>query len=349
MQYPYIRIDSADPFERGVQYGTQAKEQICKAREYYSGVMAARGMAWNDVCRFADRYAQKIHDFAPDLIEEIKGIAKGAGLTEGDVLGINLRYEIAKFGSFPECTTGVALPEATASKTTLAFKNWDFAQGVMDHIVVIHITAGDTKILGLTEAGQLIRDGFTNWGLCLNANNLQSARDHEGYGIPATILRRKALMSRSFEEAAEVIRTAPRTVSSNILLSDVANGRAIDFEWHPDGQDEMLPVDGIVTHANHFVMHPELDGITGRPKNRDLRLRELLMAEHGNITVETIMNALRDHKYYPLSLCGHPDPEAGAYGKNRITVSSMITDYANGCAWICAGPPCEGEYVRYEL
>ena len=349
MQYPLIEINSDRPEERGLQYGTQAARWIRTARDYYRGVMASRGMAWDAVCRFAGSYADRIRDFSPELIDEVRGIAAGADVAEEDILAINLRYEIAKFGSIPECTTGAALPEATASGTTLAFKNWDFSRGVMKHLLVIHIVAGDVRILGLTEAGQVIRDGFNNFGISINANNLQSVHDHAGFGIPVTFLRRKVLMSRSFEEAAAIIRTAPRTVSNNILLSDGINGRAVDFEWHPEGADELYPENGILTHANHFVMHPELDAITGRPKNRDARLRELLMKEHGRIDVAVIQAAMRDHKYYPLSICGHPDPGGGTYGADRITVSSMITDFSGGCAYICGGPPCEDEYVRYEL
>ena len=349
MQYPLIEINSDRPEERGLQYGAQAVEQIHTAREYYRAIMAKKGMPWEAVRRFAGKYAEKIRDFSPELIDEIGGIAAGAGVTPEDILAINLRYEIAKFGSIPECTTGVTLPKATASGTTFAFKNWDFSQGVMKHLLVLHIVAGDIRILGLTEAGQLIRDGFNNFGISINANNLQSVHDHAGFGIPVTFLRRKVLMSRSFEEAAQIIRQAPRTVSNNILLADGIAGRAIDFEWHPEGADELFPEDGILTHANHFVMHPELDAITGRPKNRDVRLRELLTKENGRIDVPIIQAAMRDHKYYPLSICGHPDPGAGPYGADRITVSSMITDFTGGCAYICGGPPCEDDYVRYEL
>ena len=349
MRYPYILIDSDDPFERGVQYGVQAAEQICIARDYYRKVMEAQGKPWDTVLRFARRYAEKIWDFGPELMKEIRGIADGAGLSEEEILVINLRYEIAKFGSIPECTTGVVLPEASTSGTSYSFKNWDFSQGVMPHLLVLHIVTSKVRILGLTEAGQLIRDGFTSVGLSVGTNNLQSVYDHAGFGIPVTLLRRKVLMSLDFASARRIIQDAPRTVSNNILLTDGIYGRAVDFEWHPRGADQLYPVQGILTHANHFVLHPELDALKNRPRNRDARLRELLMAAHGRIDVPLIRQALSDHKYYPLSICAHPDPEGGGYLRERTTVSSMSVDVSESCAWICAGPPCEGEYIRYRL
>ena len=47
------------------------------------------------------------------------------------------------------------------------------------------------------------------------------------------------------------------------------------------------------------------------------------------IDLDIIKECLKDHKYYTLSVCGHPDPQGDAYSKDRMTVSSMIGDFYN--------------------
>ena len=107
----------------------------------------------------------------------------------------------------------------------------------------------------------------------------------------------------------------------------------------------MEPENGVLTHANHFVKNPQRDALAGRPKNRDSRLRELIMQHHGNVEVEHLKQALRDHMYYPLSICGHPGDPNNTYTKDRATVSSMIVDFQANEIYACVGSPCEEEYT----
>lgn len=349
-EYPYIPIEGTTPYERGVRYGTLAREFIIRARDYYKSVFTRRGDSWREVRGYAGAYEEVVRQSFPDLVEEVRGIAEGSGLSREEIMVINCRYEISKLPRIPECTTGAILPEAAGDGKTFSCKNWDFSGGVMDHLVILHITVEDgTRILGLTEAGQMIRDGFNSRGLSIGTNNLQSVYDRGGWGIPVTFLRRKILMCHNFEDAVELIHKTPRTISNNMLLTDGFNGRTINIEWHPKGANQIEAEHGILTHANHFVKTPDIDAIKGRPKNRDARLKELLMGHRGHMTAEDIKTCLRDHEYFPLSICGHPDPEGDGYSRDRITVSSMIVDFKDQCAHICAGPPCQGEYKKYYL
>ena len=110
----------------------------------------------------------------------------------------------------------------------------------------------------------------------------------------------------------------------------------------------LAPKDGILTHANHFVVHQQLDSRVG-PKNRDTRLEMLLRVHHGQINVPCIMECMKDHEYYPESICAHNSNLPGYELKDFMTVASLIIDFAAETAFICAGPPCEGEYIPYRL
>ncbi|MCI8888548.1 MAG: acyl-CoA--6-aminopenicillanic acid acyltransferase [Hungatella sp.] len=342
---PIIIVTAANPYEMGIQYGTQARSWILKARDYYREMFERKKENWSKVQKCSMDFFKEVEAAYPEQAQEVEGIAAGAGVSVEDIMSINSRYEISKFPKLPECTTGAVLPEAAENGHTLAFKNWDLNIQVREHIVFLVIRQPDFWMAGFTEAGQMIRDGINSYGISLVSNNLQSTEDHYGLGIPVTFLRRRILYSKTFQEAEQVLLNSKRTISNNIMLIDCRNGMARDYEWYPSGADILEPEAGVLTHANHFVKCPERDALTGRPRNRDARLRELMMVHHGHITVGHIKAALRDHKYYPLSICGHPGDPKDPYTKDRATVSSMIVDFRANEIYACIGSPCEEDYT----
>lgn len=350
-QFPYIEV-SGTHYDCGVQYGRAAAAQIALgAKLYMDRFVHDLRLPAEEICRMAMACAEPVREAWPELLDEVRGIADGSGVPLGEVMVINCRYELSKFPKVTECTTGYATGRATKDGTAYLFKNWDYSSNLqmLDRIVVLHITQEDgTRIVGIGEAGQLLRDGLNSRGVGIVSNNLQSVFDSEAPGIPSCFMRRRVLAGRSLEEAADVIRTFKRAVSCNSLIG-CADGRAIDFEVYPGGAFELLPEQDVLTHANHFVADAGVDAVTDRPKNRDARLRELLMEAHGAIDAAHIRNCLCDHKYLPLAICRHPAKEGNAYVTGTETVSSTIMDFAKGEVWICAGNPCEGKYMKYTV
>ena len=242
------------------------------------------------------------------------------------------------------------LPEASRGGKTYAVKNWDFFEKTIPHIVLLRIRTREYSAIGWTEAGQMPREGFNSFGVAIVNNGMQSVHDHYGEGLPVTFLRRRVLASRSFEEAAKLVRSFKRCVSNNIMLVG-SKGQVLDFEVQPERMDQVYSQGGILTHANHFVVDAEADAFPERPKVRDARLMELLAKRRGDIDVPYIMECMKDHEYWPKAICSHPTfaGDKRTYIPAGITVASMIVDFAENTAYICSGPPCEGEYIPYKL
>src|SRR4051812_8858074 len=91
--FPLIEI-SGSPRERGRQYGAAARERILHSVATYARLFAYCGMTWGEAELRALRYRDPIAATSPDLLEEIDGIAEGAGLTKGEILALNARTEI---------------------------------------------------------------------------------------------------------------------------------------------------------------------------------------------------------------------------------------------------------------
>jgi len=346
--FQLIEAKATSHYEIGVQYGSQAREKIMDGIENYRKLFSdTSNMSWEDIKNYALDYIPVIEEKFPELVEEVKGISEGAGVGLDEVMVLNCRYEITKFPQANECTSFSVLPEASMDGGTYVGQNWDYRAGIIDNIVMLHIEEQDgTRIFGLAEAGQVIRNGFNSHGVGLCANNLQSIYDSRGKGIPVTFLRRKVLSCRSFEEARELIINAKRSVSCNFMLAS-SGGKAVDLETYPGGTDLLMPVDGIITHANHFVTQPEIHALETSPRGE--RLEQLFREKLGSIDIDYIEKCLCDHENYPKALCRHPSNVSIPLRVRDITVASVIYDFNGGTAYVCAGPPCEGEFISYKL
>ena len=352
-EFTVIRINAKTSFERGVQYGRQAKQQIQNGAENYLSFFESTGKSRDLVHSLAMQYVPQLEESMPEVLEEAKGIAAGAEISFEDLMVLNTRYELTNYpNKAPECTTAAVLPEAARDGKTYMIKNWDYKPAVFKNIVLLHILQEDgTRIFGLTEAGQMLREGFNSNGIGLCNNYIESIWDGPGVGIPVTFLRRRVLASKTYDEAFGWLTGIKRCVSNNMLLVSYKDRQAIDIEACPKGCDFIKPKAGIVTHANHFVVDPykdRNDTWARMPKFRDTRLADLLYHNWGSIDVPYIQEIMKDHEHFPLSICCHSNNGMEDM-RGLMTVASMIVDFEENAAYVCAGNPCEGEYQKYVI
>ncbi len=361
-QFPCITIRGADPYQRGLQYGLQAKEWIHRGVEGYQRHFAKTiSQPWEAILDKSHAYLPLLERDFPEELAEAKGIAEGSETRLDVILALNCRYEILKLKKQPqECTTGAVLPQVTQDGKTFLMQNWDYRPWVEDHAVILDIdNEQGTRIVGITEAGQLLRNGMSSYGIGLCANNLTSTFDTGEVGAPVTFVRRKALNCKSFQAARQVIEQSRRGVSCNFMLAS-SEGLASDLEATPGGIFAVQPEGGIVTHANHMVAGAAYCTNHGS-KFRDRVLRARLLQFSGKLELKTIRDCLTDHEqktdwpqYYPESdcreaVCSHVP--LGDYDPDRVwkTIASSIYDLTGKIAYFCKGCPCEGEYVAYSL
>lgn len=357
-QFLLVKMSGAEPYERGVQYGQQAVREIMDGiRGYERHFGRSVGMTWEQIRENSERYIPLLEADCPDELAEARGIADGAKVDFKDIMALNCRYEILKL-PLKECTSVSVLPEATGTGRTYLAQNWDYRPWVMENSVIVLTDNGrGTRILGITEGGQLVRNGMNNHGVGICANNLTSTSDDgAGIGVPVTFLRRKALNARSFQEADATISGGKRAVSCNYMLAS-SNGHSIDLETTPAEVFRLEPREGVLTHANHMVAGVAVCTNKGT-KFRDVVLRRRIMERHGSIGIPYIMECLKDHERAPGSftgsealeaVCTHAPAESYDPDEAWQTIASVVYDLGGGCAYICKGTPCTGAYVKYDL
>ena len=357
-----IRV-AGDPLRRGQEYGAAARTQIREALTGYAAVFEHyASWSWPTVQRHALRFAASIDDFSPASAEEMRGIADGAGVEVADVLALNTRSEIMFATPGPrgramaatECTSFALLPERTATGRLLMGQNWDWIELARRTSVVLEVRRDDAPdFVTVVEAGMLAKVGVNASGVGLCTNTLISDGDEGRVAVPYHALLRSVLDSDTGVEAAQRIDETPRANSANYLIAD-SGGFCVDLETAPGGGSggAIVPVDGAITHANHFL----LAGLTGvdRYLERKSHTRQRLdnlsrrVDEVRHHTEASLQEALADHEDAPSSVCQHPSADLPP-PERTCTVAGVVIDVLERTLTYCAGNPCEASWTRHEL
>jgi hypothetical protein len=97
--FPHVRVQGGAR-ARGTAYGEEARERVRRSVDAYREVfLAEAGWDWPRVTQYALGYTDAIERFEPRYLEEIAGIATGAGLATEDIVAINVRMRRAGRGS----------------------------------------------------------------------------------------------------------------------------------------------------------------------------------------------------------------------------------------------------------
>lgn len=361
---PLIEI-SGSPHERGIQHGQQAQKQIAHGVGHYTRQLTDAGFAQAEIHALARAYLPKMEAYEPDYVEEMHGIANGSGFAVEDIAFLNARTEIVKLGTNPglreqlgissdECTSALALPEATANGEMIIGQNWDWKLECAESTVVLRIRRDDgPDVLTFTEAGGLARSGMNSAGIGVVSNYLDCERDYTELGIPLLLTRRKMLESAYLAEITRIVYSTRRSGSNNLLFAHVG-GVGYDLECAPDEVFSIEPTDGLLTHANHWespTARAKLrdTGIANTPDTllRGMRVRQILRNSHGKITRESFRHAFLDDYQSPYSVCR--PPRRSVTMAASATVASIIMEPAAGIMEVSVLPALNPDYQSYHL
>ena len=354
------------PFERGRQYGAQAEPEIRAGISHYGAQVRGLGLEDDDLARVAAAYLPRIESFAPDYLEEMRGIAAGADVPFHHIVMLNARTEVLKLAVSKElrdqlfdvepdgCTALVVGPSAGAEGRLIHAHNWDWKMESAEASVVVRIRNDDKPdILMFAEAGALGRFGFNSVGIGVTANYLESDRDYRSIGVPLALLRRHVLEQTHFALALRSAYTTPKSGSNNIVLTH-ADGLIFNFECAPDETFLVEPRGDVLVHANHWQSPVALSklqerGILTMPDSlyRDRRLRELVDANGGALTVADVKAALLDDWASPWSICRPPRPSA--MSNLSATVVTLVMQPAIGLMEVAVLPALDPTFQSYTL
>jgi isopenicillin-N N-acyltransferase-like protein len=373
--FPLISV-TGGPRERGLQYGRQAAAQVRHSIGSYAALFAYdRGLDWSEITQLAEQYVPVFAESTPDLVEEMRGIAEGAGRDFLDIVALNARTELlAGIGHGPahpgfeaaqarnralgipergECTTVAALPEATADGATYLAQTWDWNGGQRAACVIVRIQApGDPEVLTVTEGGIMAKIGLNSAGLAVALNILRSKGDGREPGMAVHVLLRAALQCQSVEQVVELAARSRAAASSCVTVAD-AYGRAVSLELTPAGLAEVRPQHGLLAHTNHCVdarlqAHESPHDPASSTLPRITRAQALLETARGRISSDTLMAILRDRHGAPLCICREPDLRVHPIDRME-SVLGVVMDLKRKVMHVAPDVPSRVEFIPITL
>ncbi|WP_148571945.1 C45 family autoproteolytic acyltransferase/hydolase [Nocardioides caldifontis] len=358
-RYPRIRVSGA-AYERGEQYGRAARDRVLRSKQGYERAFAhAAGWSWDHAVEAAGAMVSAVRSAFPTYVEEMQGIADGAGLSFEDVFAMNARTEVMWAATVRqsdqlrgalarECSSFALTPERTASGHTYVGQTWDWLVQGFETVVVLEVEQDEgPNFVTVVEAGLLAKSSLNSSGLGVCVNTLVTSEDRGETGVPFHVLIRALADCHSVTDAVYVLSKNRRASSGNFMIGHV-DGTVLNLETSPGdarGVTPQLPDRGALVHTNHFVDPPgygtELASYAMADSYVRLqRVRTSIMEDPSPATVSSLHEAMCDHADYPASVCCHPDAREDD-AEQWATVMAVVMDLDERTLHLSEGNPCE--------
>jgi isopenicillin-N N-acyltransferase-like protein len=310
--------------EIGRRYGEAAAAEIAAAIAFYDDELhlglkgsAGRLGAHMDAARSA----------LPHLVDEMRGLAEGAGRDFEEIAALNCLEEIE---AFEACTT------IASGRFLMHAEQW--YGGHSGVAVVVAEPEGEPAFVSPTCAGFLSVVGMNANGVAQGVDSL-SGRDDQ-IGIPRLLVSRHVLGSRDLTAATDAATIEPRAGGYAYVVA--ARNEVLTIETTATTSDV---IQGVRIHTNHClseetsaVAHPASKGSLAR----FLRAGELV--EDPPRSVHDCFALLADHDGEPQSICNHAGSPTGS-----STVFGMVCDLHDARVYVSDGPPCEGRWESFDV
>jgi isopenicillin-N N-acyltransferase-like protein len=329
--------------EVGRQIGEQCKAQIQGMLPYLRKDLPV-GVAWDAMLDQSKVYLAHSRAVYPQYIEELEGIAEGAGISFDEVF-LSMCEELWEPAAWRKgCTDMAARGRATLDGSTLLAHTNDLSPEAEDVLVILKIQAGDEpEFIGVSAGGLGISAGFNAARISLTGNQLDNNDIRPG--VPRLLSARAILGSRHLSEAMDHCLLKQRASSYDNILAD-GSGEIYCMEGSATDCEAIYIEKDIMAHANHYVS-PAMRRFEADRSSisnsiiRHNRASRLLEENYGKLTPELFKTLLADHAGYPASICKH--------GIQSVTVFSIIIQLESLRSWIGRGFPCKTVYTEYQL
>jgi isopenicillin-N N-acyltransferase like protein len=243
-----VRPLIAETIARWEQATLRSDSSSTSIREYATDFLARTSILTTAQRRF------------PDLVEELQGIADGAGVPFEVIVAYNLMdeqwwYDLER-EAWPEpgCTV---LARRGAAGTMLA-QNMDLPTFMNGSQVVLRVRApGHPESLILSSAGMIGLTGVNRAGVAVCVNALLMLRPNPA-GLPVAVLVRAALGEPTAAHAAALLRSLTHASGQHYAVADrhgvtglECSGSGCALSHSPD--------DPMLVHTNHPLASDDID------------------------------------------------------------------------------------------
>lgn len=326
-QFPIVRAEGSH-YEVGRAVGETMRERIV-------GLFTKNKTIHPDYFARFERNARDLlnltKQYFPQYVDELQGLADGAGLTV-EQLFLSNACEVGYFID-PEMADHCTIIGVPKRGAYIVGHNEDWEVEALEHLYILDAVIEGVRIFGLGYdfTNTIIGDSvaINQFGL-MQAINDVSHHDTQT-GVPRGFVARAVLDRTTLEEAEKLIQTIPRRSGFNHFL---VQGERL---WNIESSAKEHVVEKVVldryAHTNHYLT--DLKRIEkGNPESekRYAKVKERLDEVH---SVDDIKRLLSDRT--EPRIC------------RNDTIGSVVFDVPNKVAHIAYGQPTPESYVEYSL
>lgn len=353
---------SGTPYEIGLKHGQAYRNDIrryAKERVHLvcDGLWSGHPLTPDEVIALAEQCVPAHEAYAPDLMKELRGMAKATGLSLGELIivggftdFVDTVYGVYRQQREPAITrlpvddcTAFLVPDNAADGAGFFGQTWDMHDTATEFVILLEVeTANTPKALVFTTTGCVGQIGMNEHGVCIGINNLMATDGQVGVTWPFVV--RKALQQANAEAALACVTEAKLAGAHNYLIFD-ANGTGYNVEAM-SSHCEVTPLEDVpLSHTNHCLLPETLAYAQERPEasqisseNRLSKANELM--EKRPLTIDDLIAVTRE----PSAICTRSKPPF-----HVESCGAAIMQPKTGHFWAVWGLPDENEYEEFSL
>lgn len=340
--------------EIGRQIGEICAEPIRRQLDVYHHVFEiARDelrLSWDDAILQANKYYPFAQEHMPRYVDELDGMAEGAGVNFDDLLVLNCMEAITSDALHLGCTSFAVAAERSKNGHVLVGHNEDWLPEDEENVLLINAKPDDEPaFLAVTYGGMLPNIGFNAAGIaqCCDSVYANDVR----VGIPRIFVSRAVLGQSQLSKAIRASIIRQREAGYNHLIAD-NHGELYSIEVSAHRFATIYGTDGTMVHTNHYQtqrMKQFEDKTEDLISSRIRSNRANRLLTHSELhSVDSFSAILSDHVNHPYSICSHTEPADSPLDRQK-TIASLIMDLTALEMHVCWGNPCTGDYHTYAL
>jgi isopenicillin-N N-acyltransferase like protein len=351
---PLVEVSGTNR-EMGQQIGEARREQVQhsvdNARVMIDQSYNTLELTWQGANIQARKYLPFAEERYPQYVDEMRGIAEGAGVSFDDLMVVNAMEAVTMDAlHLTRCTSFAVNEQRTADGHVLLAHNEDWVPEDENDVYVVSAKPKDEPpFLAMTYGGLLPNVGFNAYGI---AQAIDSVYPNDSrIGIPRLVLARAVLASRRISGALGRALIPQRAAGYNHLIAH-ESGEMYSVEVSARRFDILHGTDGFITHTNHYLS-PTMKEIEKDPEElissrvRYFRANRLLR-ENSTHTIKTLQAIQKDHVNLPNSICNHNIQGIDPMDRES-TITALVIDLTAREMHIAWGNPCQNIYHTYHL
>ena len=354
---------TGSPYEMGLAHGKRFHDEIHMFTE--ERVRLCQDPNWTGhslsraaVIALAEACVLEHQRYAPDLMEELAGMAEATGLSLAELVinngftdfidvVYNLGGSLKPAGAPPlasdNCTAFLVPNHRSATGEAFFGQTWDMHASATPYVILLRgkPDAGPA-FLAFTITGCVGMIGMNSAGIAVGINNLMAADGQIGLTWPFVV--RKVLQQDNLADALACVTEAKLAGAHNYLLMDRA-GAAYEVEAMSTSHYVRELGAETISHTNHCLIQQNLDVARERPpESRDSSEKRLLRAQEllskDQIELDDLIALTRDE---PV-ICTRPQAPM-----HVESCGAAIMRPATGDFWSVWGIPADNEYERFTI